>query len=255
MKKNSDDGKRRRVLKTGCCGFRLSRPEYFARFPVVEVQQTFYQPPQISTLKRWREEAPEDFEFTLKAWQLITHDGASPTYRRIKRELTEAERETCGSFRSSQIVREAWDVTRECAETLRATRILFQCPARFKPTETNVGHMREFFSLVERGRFIFMWEPRGEWPRELVAALCRELDLVHVVDPLVERTVTPERCYFRLHVRWGSGRNRYEDDELTELYTMLPRGETSYVLFNNVRMAEDATRFQRLVSVEAEEND
>ncbi|MFN2482885.1 MAG: DUF72 domain-containing protein, partial [Pyrinomonadaceae bacterium] len=95
-------GEKKRVVKIGCCGSRLSRAEYFSRFPVVEVQQTFYQPPQVETLRRWREEAPEDFEFTLKAWQLVTHDGASPTYRRIKRELTGKEREECGSFRPTR---------------------------------------------------------------------------------------------------------------------------------------------------------
>jgi uncharacterized protein YecE (DUF72 family) len=245
-----------RFVKIGCCGFRLSRAEYFSRFPVVEVQQTFYQPPQVGTLRRWRGDAPEEFEFTLKAWQLVTHDGASPTYRRIKRELTEKEREECGSFRATEIVREGWEVTRECAAALRARRVLFQCPARFKPTSANVENLRRFFSSVERGELIFMWEPRGQdWTREMVGGLCRELDLIHVVDPLVERTATPERCYFRLHVRWGGGRNRYEDEELSEMYTMLPRGTESYVLFNNVRMMDDATRFQGLVAEESEDED
>lgn len=238
-----------RPVKIGCCGFRLSRAEYFSRFPVVEVQQTFYQPPQIETLRRWREDAPPDFEFTIKAWQLITHEGASPTYRRMKRELTEKERDECGAFRPTKIVREGWQVTRDCAEALGARRILFQCPARFKPSEINVANLRRFFSKVERASYVFLWEPRGEWPRELVGELCRELELVHVVDPLVERTATPERCYFRLHVRRG-GRNRYEDDELSELYAMLPRDTTSYVLFNNVRMIDDATRFGRLAREE-----
>ena len=97
-----------------------------------------------------------------------------------------------------------------------------------------------------------MCEPRGAWPRSLVAELCAELDLAHVVDPLVERTVTPRRCYFRLHVRRG-GRKSYEDAELAELYSMLPRGETSYVLFNNVRMVEDAGRFRRLTREEEDD--
>ena len=250
-----EKGEARRAVKIGCCGFRLSRAEYFLRFPVVEVQQTFYQPPQTETLRRWREEAPVDFEFTVKAWQLITHDGASPTYRRLKRGLTEEEREACGSFRPTEIVREGWRVTRECADALRAKRVLFQCPARFKPTPANVENLRNFFSSVGRDGRVFLWEPRGqEWTRGLVGDLCRELGLVHVVDPLVERTATPERCYFRLHVRRG-GRNRYEDEELLELYSMLPRGETSYVLFNNVRMADDATRFQRLVGEESRDED
>jgi uncharacterized protein YecE (DUF72 family) len=246
----------RRDVKIGCCGFRLSRAEYFLRFPVVEVQQTFYQPPKIETLRAWREEAPVDFEFTIKAWQLITHAGASPTYRRMKRELTEEEREECGAFQPTKIVEEGWETTRACAEALRASRILFQCPARFKPTGENLSNLRKFFRKTERGDFIFLWEPRGEaWTRELIGGLCRELDLIHVVDPLVERTATPERPYFRLHVRWGVDRKSYEDEELRELYTLLPRGETSYVLFNNVRMVDDAARFQRLAREQAEGED
>jgi uncharacterized protein YecE (DUF72 family) len=241
-----------RVVKVGCCGFRLSRAEYFARFPVVEVQQTFYQPPRVETLRGWREGAPEGFEFTVKAWMLVTHEARSPTYRRLKKELTEEEREEVGAFRPTRAVREAWEVTRACAEALGARRILFQCPASFRPVPENVRNLRKFFSSVARGELVFLWEPRGDWPRELISELCGELDLAHVVDPLVERTVTPRRCYFRLHVRRG-GRKSYEDEELRELYSMLPRGETSYVLFNNVRMADDAARFRRLIGEEEDE--
>jgi uncharacterized protein YecE (DUF72 family) len=45
---------------------------------VVEVQQTFYDPPQDETLVRRRRQAPPGFEFTLKASQLVTHDASSP---------------------------------------------------------------------------------------------------------------------------------------------------------------------------------
>jgi uncharacterized protein YecE (DUF72 family) len=55
---------------------------------VVEVQQTFYEPPADTTIRRWRARAPAAFEFTLKAWQLITHEPSSPTFRRLKRPLT-----------------------------------------------------------------------------------------------------------------------------------------------------------------------
>lgn len=234
-------GKKR--VKVGCCGFRMAMAEYVTRFPVVEVQQTFYQPPQVATLQRWRAQAPPDFEFTMKAWMLITHEARSPTYRRLKRELSDEEREECGSFRASPIVREAWEVTRACAAALNARRLLFQCPASFKPTKQNVHQMREFFRSIERlPESQLLWEPRGGWPDTLVRELCRELDLTHVVDPFAARTVTPEHCYFRLHGRTGF-RYVYEDEELDELYEMLPQNETSYVLFNNVRMREDAERF------------
>ena len=237
-------------VKTGCCGFRMAQREYVAQFPVVEVQQTFYQPPQVQTLERWRAEAPPDFEFTLKAWMLITHEARSPTYRRLKRALSESEREECGAFRPTAIVREAWDVTLACAGALQARRVLFQCPASFKPTKTNVTNMSNFFAGIKRPRGMeFLWEPRGGWADALVRELCQEFKLTHVVDPFSARTVTPERCYFRLHGRTGF-RYVYEDDELLELYGMLPRKGTSYVLFNNVRMREDAARFQRLIEHE-----
>ena len=243
----------KRVIKAGCCGFRLAQAEYVKRFPVVEVQQTFYQPPQVKTLERWRADAPPDFEFTLKAWQLITHEARSPTYRRLKKELTETEKAEAGSFRPTAIVREAWEVTLACAKALKATRVLFQCPSSFTPTGEHVRDLREFFKGIARPRNLMcLWEPRGEWPERLIAELCRELDLTHVVDPYAARTLTPERCYYRLHGRSG-WRYQYEDDELSELVGMLPPRGVSYVLFNNVRMLDDAERFQILAHAPQED--
>ena len=82
-----------REVRLGLCGFTIGASEYFRRFRVVEVQQTFYEPPQDATLVRWRRQAPPGFEFTLKAWQLVTHEGSSPTYRRMKHGLDAADRE------------------------------------------------------------------------------------------------------------------------------------------------------------------
>ena len=234
------------LIKAGCCGFRMARSEYAKQFRVVEVQQTFYQPPKIETLERWRTEVPNEFEFTLKAWQLITHEARSPTYRRLKRELSEDERQECGAFKPTKIVQEAWATTLACAKALRAMRVLFQCPATFTPSTRHIKDLRQFFSSIERSsELICLWEPRGEWHAELIHELCLELDLIHVVDPFVTRTVTPKRCYYRLHGRGGWG-YKYEDDELAELLSMLPRETVSYVLFNNVRMVQDAARFRAL---------
>ena len=140
----------RRSVRIGCCGFRSSRESYYASFPVVEIQHTFYQPPQLDMAEVGCE-APAGFEFTLKAWQLITHESRSPTYKRLKRELNSAEKEQSGSFRPNPVVKEAWDVTRECAKALGASVVLFQCPASFRPTGDNVENMLKFFSEVDRG--------------------------------------------------------------------------------------------------------
>ena len=137
------------LIKVGCCGFRSAMAQYAQQFRVVEVQQTFYQPPQISTLERWRAQAPPDFEFTLKAWQLITHEARSPTYKRLKRALSAAERQQCGSFRSTPIVVEAWNVTLACARALGAKRILFQCPASFTPTHEHLENLHRFLGAIK----------------------------------------------------------------------------------------------------------
>lgn len=234
------------LVKVGCCGFRSSRTSYYGLLPAVEVQHTFYQPPQISTLQRWRKEAPADFEFTLKAWQLITHHSSSPTYKRLKRVLTEEEKEGAGFFRSSKIVDDAWDITRACAQALEAKAVLFQCPARFQPTGENIENLVRFFKGKARVGLTFCWEPRGNWPRELVKSLCDDLDLWHVVDPFADTSVTPKKCYFRLHGRKG-WRYRYEDAELDELYSMLPKRAAAYVFFNNIGMLDDAQRFKEIV--------
>lgn len=236
---------RKGLVKIGCCGFRSSRESYYPLLDSVEVQHTFYQPPQLSTLEKWREEAPADFTFTVKAWQLITHSSSSPTYRRLKRELTETEKDRAGFFRASRIVKEAWDVTRASAKALRAPAILFQCPASFQPTRANLENLRRFFTKTAREEVSFCFEPRGGWPREIVRDLCEELDLWHVVDPFKERSVTPVRCYFRLHGR-GGWRYTYEDAELEELLYMLPADAPSYVFFNNREMLTDAVRFREM---------
>ena len=88
------------MVKIGCCGFGISQAEYVQRFSVIEVQQTFYQQPKIETLRKWRSAAPANFEFALKAWQLVTHTAKSPTYKRLKRSLTATESAQSGDFKS-----------------------------------------------------------------------------------------------------------------------------------------------------------
>ena len=237
------------AIRLGLCGFTIGVADYFREFEVVEVQQTFYEPPRDETLRRWRAQAPLRVEFTLKAWQLVTHEASSPTYRRLRRPLSGEQRSQCGSFRSTPVVQDAWARTVQCARILRATAILLQCPASFRPTGENVERLRAFAATAERPEGVrLLWEPRGAWPPETVAALCGELGLVHVVDPFVDETVTPERTYFRLHGITGA-RHVYSDGELERLAAMLPREPmvAPYVMFNNLPRVGDARRFRELL--------
>src|SRR6185436_17410976 len=150
------------AVKIGTCGFGLTKEAYARFFRCVEIQQTFYQPPQIKTLERRREQMPADFEFILKAWQLITHAAKSPTYRRLKRKLSDREKQEAGYFRDTAIVNEAWETTVASAKALRSQTILFQCPASFTPTEEHVANMERFFCSIEREHLNLCWEPRGD---------------------------------------------------------------------------------------------
>jgi uncharacterized protein YecE (DUF72 family) len=236
-------------VRIGLCGFSMAFDEYVREFPLVEVQQTFYEPPRDSTMRRWRALAPDGFEFTVKAWQLVTHEAGSPTYRRLRRALSDEERRDVGGFRMTPIVLDGWKRTLECVRLLRASAILLQCPASFRPTAEHIARLRDFATRVERPTGVrLLWEPRGDWSTDVVAELCRDLDLTHVVDPFVSVTATPERTYFRLHGITGP-RHVYTDEELVQVAHWLPKVEhaPAYVLFNNLPRVGDARRFRRLL--------
>ncbi len=239
-------------LKVGLCGFTVAQSRYLAEFSVVEIQQTFYQPPATQVIDRWRAVFPENFEFTLKAWQLITHPVSSPTYHRMTRALTWAERAGAGGFRASEIVDEGWAVTLDCAARLRATAILFQCPESFGPTPENLDNLRAFVARIDRPVGVrLLFEPRGpDWTYERARPLCDELDLVYVVDPFVTRWPTglaDRFTYFRLHGVSGA-RHSYSDAELAELAELARSPGEVYVMFNNIPRHPDAQRFLQQIA-------
>jgi len=233
-------------IKGGCCGFAAAQKKYFELFEVIEIQQTFYQLPEIKTAEKWRSAAPSGFEFTIKAWQLITHTPSSPTYRRLMERIDPAKPDRYGGFRPTPEVMDAWKRTAAFARTLGAGIIVFQCPASFRPLEQNVKNMERFFRKIDRAGFTFAWEPRGEWPEDLIERLCEELGLIHCVDPFKNEPLFGAIDYFRLH---GAADYiyTYSDQELESLRKKLKRKPT-YVMFNNNTMNEDALRFLKIIA-------
>jgi uncharacterized protein YecE (DUF72 family) len=229
----------------------MAMEDYGLHFPVVEVQNTFYEPPSDDVLRRWLAVTPPSLEYTMKVWQLVTHPASSPTYRRMRTAVPAGVEP--GFFRESPAVAQGWRRSLECADVLGATAMLFQCPASFRPDPENVSRMRRFFGGMGRPKARFLWEPRGgAWveQRGLALALCRDLDLVHVVDPFVTPPEPGIAVYWRLHgIR--SPRHSYTDRELHRLWQML-RGvgsvEPAYVMFNNLPRVGDAKRFARMAA-------
>ena len=123
-------------IKLGLCGFTIAQHEYYETYSLLEVQQTFYDPPALSQLRRWKLAAPEEFEFTIKAWQVITHAGTSSTYRRMRMTMTAAQRAECGGFRLTPTVVEGWprhcDAQRPCTRPRYSSSVLPASGQRMK---------------------------------------------------------------------------------------------------------------------------
>lgn len=244
-----------REIVIGCCGWSYFRPKEFRQklsrpygstlqayaqlFSAVEVNSTFYRIPQRSTAERWYSEATQvnpRFLFTVKAYHVITHS------RRFGK-------------RSVRLFEPFLQISRN----LRAPVVLFQTPASFKPTATNIKKIDRFFRHVDRDNLQFAWEPRGSWFKhpDLIDMVCMQHKLIVCVDPFRNEPVFPadkRTAYVRLH---GFGRpsmyrydfSKKELEELRAIINSLPQSvKRTYIFFNNVRCYQNALEFLKLVA-------
>lgn len=142
------------MIRVGCCGWPVRREEYYRHFSLVEIQESFYNLPQLKTVERWRAAAPPEFEFVLKAPQLITHEPTSPTYRRLRKKLAEAEKKRYGAFKPTAEVHAAWKATLALAQALRSKIVVFQCPASFTPTPEHRENLGAFFNQGKEETYV-----------------------------------------------------------------------------------------------------
>jgi len=245
-----------RDWKAGCAGFPIRREAYFARFPLVEVQETFYDPPSRRILVRWREKAPEPFVFALRAWQLITHPPGFEGYARIQRNWKRDLGQGFGHFRPGEDVRWAWSVTREAADTLKAGVIVFHTPASFTPTRENRRNLADFFSGIERGPFRLAWETGGIWEEGEVKDLCGELGLIAVVDPLLSLPQPGDFFYCRLRSPRHRRAGVYTADDFSRMAERIlvaggAGNAQGYFIFDTADALRDAEGFSRWLKQES----
>jgi len=218
------------MIKVGCCGYPVSAKKYYEAFSLVELNRTFYEYPRLQTVRKWRKEAPEGFEFTVKAHQDLSH--------RYKLK--------------PKLAREAFERMKEICRTLNAQILLVQTAASFKPD--SLGEAERFFREISRDDLTLVWETRGPLWGETdtasqLAEVLEKLNVPHVADPFRTMPVYVGKvAYFRLH---GPGERmyyyQYMNEELRKLYDIVKPYDTAdrnvYLLFNNLSMYEDARRF------------
>ena len=92
--------------------------------------------------------------------------------------------------------------------------------------------------------------------RDMALAICRDLDLVYVVDPFVTPPRKGEAVYWRLH-GLGGARVFVHGRAASPLHTLLVHSKgagPAYILFNNLPRVADAQRFACIVQASRAED-
>ncbi|MCI4434589.1 MAG: DUF72 domain-containing protein [Thermoplasmata archaeon] len=228
-------------MHIGVCGFCEKRQSIYKDFDVLELQNTFYDFVREEWLKKLREES-KDFEFTLKALQIITHKKDSPTYRRYRSSL--GNMDNYGNFRDTEEVNEAMRVMLSYANILNSKIIIFQTPPSFSENDENIKNIYEFFKRYRKNNIIYGWENRGKWNSDTLKEIFESLGIIHVVDPFFSESITKEMRYFRLHGKGGYSYS-YTNDDLMYLKGKVKNGD--YIMFNNTNMCNDARSFRKMI--------
>jgi uncharacterized protein YecE (DUF72 family) len=239
------------MIKVGCCGFPVSKKKYYESLKVVEIQQTFYKLMDEKTIKKWRKEAPNDFEFTFKAFQGITHPAKSPTWKKSgisKEELKKIEKYV-GELKWNKITSEYWNKMIEYSKILNSKIIVIQLPTSFKDEEKNIKNAVEFFENA-RDKVKIAVELRG-WKEENKRKICKEFDLIDVVDlNISEPSYYKDVVYSRLHGKYENNKIIYKYDyskeELKKIKEKAKKYKECYIMFNNVYMFKNALEFINL---------
>jgi uncharacterized protein YecE (DUF72 family) len=242
-------------IYVGCCGTPGGLKKYSREFKVTEINSTFYRIPRIETVEGWREIVPEDFVFTVKCHQAITHPITSPTWKKSGVKDFGKLGDRVGFLNPTEEVIGYWKKTVEVCRVLKSPICLIQLPASFKEDEKNLENMRKFFSRVERNGITIALELRG-WSREGFRQVCEEFDLISCVDPLKDEPLHFSKKsigYFRLHGSYIGERidykYKYTIEDLKNLKTKIEGYDCdiAYVMFNNIYMKENAKEFMKLL--------
>ncbi|MFE2887117.1 DUF72 domain-containing protein [Streptomyces sp. NPDC059272] len=245
---------------------------YAGRFPVVEVDSSYYALPQERFSRMWAERTPDGFVFDVKAFSLLT---GHPARNGVLPDGMSADTQDSG------VLDELWARFAEGIGPLRRAgrlgSVLFQFPPWLRPGSrgerilSQTARRTAGWPVAVEFRHPDWWRPEQA---ELTSALLADhgmaavaVDMVQGLSssmPPVTPVTTSRLAVVRFHGRstaWGRGskedrfRYTYSDGELAEwlprLRTLAERAERVHVLFNNccgdasVRAAEQLTHLIR----------
>ncbi len=147
--------------------------ELYAKiFDTIEVDSTFYAIPPVSTIENWYRKTPENFTFSLKLPQEITHNLA------LRKQSFEILDEFCERI---LLLKE------------KLASVLIQLPPQFEASKENARNLREFLArLPNEIRFAIEFRDR-QW---LIDWTFEELENNRVALCLVEGSWIPRELMF-----------------------------------------------------------
>jgi uncharacterized protein YecE (DUF72 family) len=244
---------------------------YASRFPLVEVDSTYYYPPSERNAVLWIERTPPEFTFNIKAYSLLTNHPTRPDslYADIRETLAPEALAKRFVYRESlpdPAVDEVWQRFHDALMPLHSAgklgAVLFQFPQWFTISRKNKSYIKECASRLADFRVAVEFRHESwmvERNRDETLGFLQELDLPFVcVDmpqgfdsslPPVAFATASDLAMVRFHGRnadaWNvksesaSERFRYDYSE-GELQEWVPKIESlaeqareTHVLMNN----------------------
>ncbi len=224
---------------------KIDELEYYSRFfDTVEVNSSFYRPPNPEYALNWAKRTPDGFLFTVKLWQKFTHP--------------EMFKEATG--RDAVISQEDIDFFRRSIAPLADKGKLGALLAQFPPSFKNDDFGRQILGAVMRTfgdyRVAVELRHRSWTDDEGTTALLKENNAcwVEIDEPKFGTSIAPgvpltsDMAYFRFHGRnrenwWkGDGETRYKylysEEELKELAAGMAKASAEgaklmFAQFNN----------------------
>lgn len=190
---------------------------YASQFSAVEVNATFYRSFMDQTFNSWRERAPQDFGYVLKAPQLITH----------RKYLMDVEENIQAFYHSCSLLGEKFEMI-----LLQVAPNTPYDPERLK---------KAFLAFPDPGRVAVEFR-RPEWLNPDTMSLLRTVGVTicNVDSPQQKITgnLTSNKAYLRLHGRKHWYAYNYSNDELREIAALArelaQKGASRvYIFFNN----------------------
>lgn len=198
---------------------------YAARFPLTEIDSTYYAPPAERQVALWAARTPEGFRFDVKAYSLLTGHPTRPRslWRDLREELSPEvaeKRNIYPNHLGPEAMDEAWrrfeSALRPLHDAGRLGAVLFQYPPWFGPRRDNRAEIEALRERLPDYRIsVEFRSPRWtaeERDRERTLRMLEEHGLVYVcVDappvsglPRIPAVTNPELFLVRFHGRSDS---------------------------------------------------